>query len=268
MKNNTGKIIEKEKQEGIGLKTKYIGNNIIYFDTLESTNEYGKELLKTDFSFGTCIVADRQTSGKGRLNRQWFSGNGQNVCFSILLKPNIFIKQIGIVTLGFAVAVGDAIYDLYGVRTSYKWPNDIVYQGRKLCGILFEGVFDTKMVGAVVGIGINIKKELPDDLKPIGISLEEIVGNGTEFDRNKLIKLILIKADKIVESIENGDMTLVIEKWKENNCVIGKEIIAGNITGKVIDIDEDGGLLIKTKDGEIEKVISGEVSIRGKNSYI
>jgi len=218
------------------------------------------------------VAAEEQTSGKGRLGRSWISPKGTGIWMSIVLKPNISPMIAPRATLIGAAAVYAAIKDM-GISVGIKWPNDIVINGKKICGILTEMNAEIERVNYVImGIGINVNMELfPDELKEKATSLKNEIGN--EVDRKKLVANILNNLEVFYEDFKNtGDISRVIEICREGSLLINKEVrvINGNneVICTVIDIDDDGELIVKHKDGTINRVISGEVSVRGIYGYI
>ncbi len=218
------------------------------------------------------VAAEEQTSGKGRLGRSWISPKGTGIWMSIVLKPNISPMIAPRATLIGAAAVYAAIKDM-GISVGIKWPNDIVINGKKICGILTEMNAEIERVNYVImGIGINVNMELfPDELKEKATSLKNEIGN--EVDRKKLVANILNNLEVFYEDFKNtGDISRVIEICREGSLLINKEVrvINGNneVICTVIDIDDEGELIVKHKDGTINRVISGEVSVRGIYGYI
>ncbi len=191
---------------------------------------------------------------------------------SIVLKPNISPMVAPRATLIGAAAVYTALKDM-GISVGIKWPNDIVINGKKICGILTEMNAEIERVNYVImGIGINVNMEsFPDELKEKATSLKNELGN--EVDRKKLVANILNNFEVFYEEFKNtGDISRVIEICKEGSLLINKEVrvINGNneVICTVIDIDDEGELIVKHKDGTIKRVISGEVSVRGIYGYV
>ncbi len=218
------------------------------------------------------VAAEEQTSGKGRLGRSWISPKGTGIWMSIVLKPNISPMVAPRATLIGAAAVYTALKEM-GISVGIKWPNDIVINGKKICGILTEMNAEIERVNYVImGIGINVNMEsFPDELKEKATSLKNELGN--EVDRKKLVANILNNFEVFYEDFKNtGDISRVIEICREGSLLINKEVrvINGNneVICTVIDIDDEGELIVKHKDGTINRVISGEVSVRGIYGYV
>lgn len=254
------------------LTTKYIGNEIIHFNSIDSTNTYAKEIAM-DKAEGAVVTAEQQTSGKGRLGRNWISLPQKGIYFSIILKPNLEPSKVAKLTLIGAAAVNSALKDM-NIDSKIKWPNDIVIDGKKLCGILTEMSCELNIINyIVIGIGINAnldEDDFTDDLKNTATSLKIILGENIQ--RNKLLALVLNHFEKLYDSFkENLDLKETIEICRKDSALIGKEIQIikdGNIKlGKAIDISDEGELLVQFRDG-IENIYSGEVSVRGLKDYI
>ena len=254
------------------LDTQYIGKKIIYFDSINSTNKYAKEIARSKEE-GTLIIADHQSSGKGRLGRDWTSPYKKGIYFSIILKPKLNPKQVARVTLIGAAALYLALKDM-DIDSQIKWPNDIVIAGKKVAGILTEMSSDLNTINyIVIGIGINAnldKEDFPQDLKDKASSLKILTGR--EIVRNRLLGLFLNHFEKLYNPFKEGlNIVETIDICRQNSALIGKEIkiiIDGNIrTGMALDISHEGDLIIQFEDG-IERIDSGEVSVRGLNKYI
>lgn len=255
------------------LNTKFIGRKIYYHDTIDSTNKMAKIIAHKDVE-GVIIVAEEQIEGIGRLGRTWVSPKKKGLYFSIILKPQVAPMEVAKLTLIGAVAVQLALYEV-GINSEIKWPNDIVINGKKVCGILTEMSSELNMINHVVmGIGLNVNLEendIPEDLKHKATSLK--IESKAEIDRKKLFAEILNKFEEIyIPFKDDGEITNVIEICRENSAVIGKEVsvINGkNIRfGKAVDINQAGELIVEYEEGKIETVLSGEISIRGREGYI
>lgn len=254
------------------LNTKCIGENIIYFDSIGSTNVKAKELAENGQEHGTVVISEEQTAGRGRLGRSWLSPKYKGIFMSIILRPNIITENISKITLLGAAAVQKAIMKM-GVETSIKWPNDIVLNGKKICGILTEMSGEIDHINyLVMGIGINVnlgKEDIPIDLKDIVTSIK--LESGKYMDRKLLLANILnIFEELYIDFVKNDNMEETIDICRKNSVLIGKEIQLIN-RGKVriakaIDISDKGELVIE-ENGIVEHIVSGEVSIRGLYGY-
>lgn len=255
------------------LNTKFFGRKIYYYKTIDSTNKIAKKIAFKEKE-GTIVIAEEQTQGRGRMGRTWISPKKTGIYFSLILKPKIPQMEVGKLTLIGAAAVHLALKEI-GINSQIKWPNDIVINGKKACGILTEMTSDVNMNNhIIIGIGINVnldKNEIPENLKHKATSLK--IESNFKVNRKKLFAEVLNKFEEMyVHFIENDKICNAIEINKKNSALIGKEvsIINGKSIrrGKAIDINEAGELIVEFKDGKIEKVFSGEISIRGIEGYI
>ena len=252
----------------IGLNTKIIGSEMDYHPSVDSTNRVAKALAYHGAQEGTIVVAEEQTGGKGRLERTFFSPRGKGIWFSIFLRPKFSVKDAPKCTLMAAVAVAEAM-NRFNLKAEIKWPNDIMFDGRKLVGILTEITGEiSKITYIVVGIGINVnikRDEFPEELRPIAASLCEI--SGKEISRVELLRAVLEEFDKLYIEINENGFDKVIDRWKKYNITLGKEVRVisisdgENFTGKAVDLNHDGALVVETKQG-LRAVYAGDVSIR------
>ncbi len=252
----------------IGLKTKIVGVDMHYHPSVDSTNRVAKALAYHGAMDGTIVVAEEQTFGKGRLERKFYSPRGKGIWFSVILRPNFLPKDAPKCTLMAAVAVAEAM-DRFNLKPEIKWPNDILFDGRKIVGILTEITGELgKITYLVIGVGINVnisREEFPEDLRDIAASLSEI--KGENISRVKFFRAVLEEFDKLYLQVSENGFDDVLNRWKKYNVTLGKNIrviSAGdgeNFTGKAVDLNEDGALVVDTVDG-LRTVYAGDVSIR------
>jgi BirA family biotin operon repressor/biotin-[acetyl-CoA-carboxylase] ligase len=254
------------------LTTRYMGRNFIHYDEVDSTNIQCRRECSNNPIEGMVIAAEEQTSGKGRLGRSWVSPKGTGVWMSVVLTPNISPMVAPRTTLIGAAAVYMALRDMNS-SVGIKWPNDIVINGKKVCGILTEMNAEIERVNYVImGIGINVNMEsFQEDLNDKATSLKNELGN--DVDRKKLVASILNNLEDLYEEFRNtGDISRAIEICREGSLLINKEVrvINGNseVICTVLDIDDEGELIVRNKDGVVSRVISGEVSVRGIYGYV
>ena len=267
---------------GCGLETSILGKDILYFDTIDSTNNYAKEAAHKGCAEGTVIVAGSQSAGKGRLGRIWDSSGGKGIWMSVVLRPPVAPEDVQVITLGASVAVVEAIKEITGIEAGIKWPNDIVLDGRKLCGILTEMNSEMERIHfLVLGIGINVNHNMGDfplELQENAVSLKMYASEkllsiqGDLYNRSEIIKKILFKLEQVYNTISKGCTADIINEWKKYSVTLGKEvrIAAKNseFTAVARDVTNDGRLVVECMDGTIREVLSGEVSIRGILGYI
>ena len=250
------------------LETEFIGREIHNFEKLSSTNTTAKEQAEKGAKEGTTIIAETQTSGKGRMNRPWVSPRG-GVWLSIILRPHIDTEDASKITLTTAVAVTGILRRLYNVTAEIKWPNDVLIDNKKVCGILTEARLRGKTVNfVVVGIGINANfsiQALPEELRASATTLKEVLGKSV--DREKLVAALLKEFEDCYKAFKNEESGKMLEEWRGMAGFLGKEVeitsFEEKVRGVAVDIDENGALIIKLKNGERRKVLSGDVTVRG-----
>ena len=252
------------------LKSNLINENclsdIIYFEEIESTNEYAK---KHDIPDNTLIVSDRQTKGKGRFSRIWESAPGRDLTFSLIKKINIGIDEIHLINFYTSYIIFDSVRKTYPAHTVknlfLKWPNDILLNGKKISGILTD-VKDLRSESKhfIIGSGINVNSgEFNVNVKNKATSL--LNETGIESDNTSLLIEIVSGFYSNLDMIYNGKDLLSL--WKKNSDVIGKVICFRQLNDDteksvtVKDIDSDGALIILDSENKIKKFHSGEISI-------
>jgi BirA family biotin operon repressor/biotin-[acetyl-CoA-carboxylase] ligase len=250
-----------------GLSTDYIGQKIFYFPELESTNISAKVKASprvVGINEGTIIIAERQSAGKGRLGRRWFSPVG-GIWLSIILYPQLSPSYIPRITLMTAVAIVKAIERCAQIKAQIKWPNDILINEKKVCGILTEMSAELDMINwVVVGIGINVNvdhREFPEDIQEKIISLQEFLGK--EISRVRLAQILLEEFEKYYERLKRREFFSILKEWKLYSHTLGKKIKINIgekvVSGEAINVNEEGALILKKEDGELEKIISGTI---------
>ena len=239
--------------------------NIHYFDCIDSTNTRAKKLAAAGCPNGTVLIADTQTGGRGRMGRSFLSPKGTGFYLSVVLRPRCTGEQLMHLTCAVGVAVCDGIEAICGVRPRIKWINDLILGNKKLGGILTELSLDSlgSVSYAVIGIGINVGAT-PDGVNEIATSLQEA---GFIVDRVKLIAEILQK----LEHLSVTDIS-VMEQYRKDCLTLGQQVCVlksdGTSYGVALDVDDQGGLLVRDQNGNLQTVNSGEVSIRGMYGYV
>ncbi|HDR5039275.1 TPA: biotin--[acetyl-CoA-carboxylase] ligase [Bacillus anthracis] len=260
------------KEIGSLISNNAIGQEIVYFDRIDSTNSYAKKEANK-LKDGTVILSEEQLLGRGRRGRNWSSPKGTGIWMSLVLKPNIPPTEGVKMTQIAAAAVCKAIRELTGLNALIKWPNDIVINGKKICGILTEMAGELNEVNyIIVGIGINVNTDgFACELKEKATSL--FIEGGKKIDRKELVVNILKNFEVLYNNyIKDLDLDETLVIVKNYSAILGKEIkiIQGNLEKKAraIDINNEGLLLVQMDGGSKELISSGEVSIRGENGYI
>ena len=244
------------------------GEKFFYFDSVDSTNNVAKKLAADNAEDGTVVVAEEQTGGKGRLDRNFFSPKGRSILFSVILRPKCLPKDAPKFTLLAAVAVALAM-EKFNLRAEIKWPNDIMHGEKKLVGILTEMNAAIEQVNyIVVGIGINVnfsRADFPADIEKIASSLSEIAGKNIV--RRKFFQTLLEEFDKLYLEVRKAGFGKIFDLWRKFNVTLDREVkiisaeSGESFFGKAIDIDADGALIVETELGR-RTVYAGDVSVR------
>ncbi len=266
-------MVEDKIEENIirdNLLTDFIGKDIEIFKTINSTNLYLKEKAFQISDEGKVVISETQTQGRGRRGRSFYSPKQNGIYMSIFLKPDIEIEDVTMITVIAAIAVNEALEKVLNLKTQIKWVNDILYNGKKLCGILTEASIEaesSKVSYAVLGIGINVNEGengFPEELKDIAVSLKSILNKS--YDRNIIISEILNCFEKYYKLLnDKKSKNEILNIYREKLCMIGEivKVIQGEIVyyAKVLDINERAELIIEKDD--VKKILnSGEISIR------
>ena len=239
--------------------------NIEIFNELDSTNNYLKKISSRNEKENKLVIAESQTGGRGRMGRSFYSPNGTGIYFSMLLHPKFSAEKSPFLTVMAAVSVAEAVMKYNKNDVKIKWVNDIYIDGKKVCGILTEGVINKeKMLDyAVVGIGINVIAPVngfPDDIKDIATAI--FPGNAEENIKEKIVADVVNRFFNMYNGVDN----CYIRRYKEYSYLTGKEIniISGETIrpATVIDITDNCHLFVKNENGEIEEISSGDVSVR------
>ena len=270
---------------------------IIRYDETDSTNlrakEAGEYRNETDIAQGMLFIADKQTAGVGRRGRSWESPQGENIYMSLLLKPNIEPSKAPMLTLVMAAAVAEGIHKVWrrgfasvdnfanefadDLAVQIKWPNDIIVNKKKVCGILTEMALDgTAIKYVVIGVGINVnQKEFIPNLKDKATSLllETSVAQDKEFDREVIISAVLEEFYQYYDGfLRAGDLSYLQETYNQMLVNRDTEVMIhepGNeYIAHAIGINEQGELVVELADGSRESIYAGEVSVRGVYGYV
>ncbi|HEY9772585.1 MAG TPA: biotin--[acetyl-CoA-carboxylase] ligase [Planktothrix sp.] len=242
-------------------------------DSLPSTNTRVAELAVAGAPEGVFVAARQQTAGRGRLGRTWVSPPDAGIYVSVLLRPQqALLSQLAPITLATGVAVSKAIEFTTGIRLGLKWVNDLVFEGRKVGGILAEMPGQSTSANhphkaLIIGIGINVrqdKSKLPDELKDKINWLEQIAGE--PLDPNQIAARILLEVENAYLDLSANGASSIMKEWRARSVTLGREIIAssGNtsIEGVAIDIDDNGALIVRTADNTTRELHAGEITIR------
>lgn len=254
------------------LTTRELGRGEVrYAAEVGSTNTALKEMAVAGAPHGSLCLCDRQTAGRGRLGRQWVSPAGQGLWCSVLLRPRLKPEAAPFVTFCTAMALAEAIDRLCGTRAQIKWPNDVVLEGRKCCGILLEMAADPDRLEYVVsGTGVNLRPgAYPPELRDRAISLAEVTEKPPL--RREMLCAYLAALEPLMDTLETEGFPALLPAYTARSCTLGSRVrVSGSmeLTGVAEGLDETGALLVREDDGTVRRVLSGDVSVRGVMGYV
>lgn len=261
----------KEKNWAQRLETGKMGrgeNRVM--DTTDSTNAELRRMALAGAPHGSLCLSETQTAGRGRLGRQWESPAGKGLWLSVLLRPSLKPEQAPLITLCAAMAMAQAVQETTGLQARIKWPNDLVYDGRKICGVLLEIAATMEKIDyIIVGTGLNVRRgAYSPELQEKAAALEEFVSPP---NRGLILTRYLHALETLVQRVEQEGFAGIREDYAAQSCTIGSDVrVSGGmeLTGRAVGIEESGALLVRTADGEIHRVLAGDVSVRGVMGYV
>lgn len=255
------------------IHTDWVAKEVLYFDTIDSTNTKAQELAEKGYPSGTLVVADKQESGKGRRGRSWVSPSGTGIFMTLMIKPDINPNNASMLTLVAALAVAKAITSVTGEEALIKWPNDIVVNGKKVCGILTEMNAQFDYINhIVVGIGINVHNEsFPEEISQMASSLM-IEAGGKRFHRAQIIAETMSYFEQYYDTfLKTQDLSALVREYDELLVNRNKSVRVLDpkepFDGKAMGITPKGELIVDTWESR-KLVSSGEVSVRGIYGYV
>ena len=259
----------------IDLTTKWAGRNLHYFDQTDSTNIDAKRYAQDGAEHGTVIVADMQTNGRGRRGRMWQSPSGSAIYMTIVLKPDFLPDKASMLTLVMALSVAEAITEVTGLAADIKWPNDIVVNRKKVCGILTEMNAKQDYIDyVVIGVGINVNnltEEFSEEIRQTATSLR--IESNRLISREAVLERVLFHFERKYDIyVRKLDLSEFMEEYNKHLYNLNTEVKVldpkGEFTGISRGINELGELLVEKEDGAIVHVYAGEVSVRGLYGYV
>jgi len=245
------------------LETRFVGQRVIYYPSLTSTMEVARREAQQGAAEGTVIIADEQTAGRGRLGRVWLSPRG-SIALSIILYPSL--SHLPSLIMLASLAVVHSIEAVTGLKSQTKWPNDVLVNGRKVCGILIESDVQGNAVNyAIIGIGINANLRLADfpEILPIATSLSDEMGR--DVSRLSIIRCLLVETERVYLALSAGGS--IYEEWRDSLVTLGRRVRVK--TGEAIyegvaeSVARDGSLLLRGPDGSLTRIVAGDVTLRG-----
>jgi len=251
-----------------GLRTAWAGCEIVYLESVDSTNRLARQLAAQGAPHGMLVLADTQTAGRGRRGRSWISPPGEGIFLSLIVRPDVHPSRIAKLSLITALAVARAIARETGLDAKIKWPNDIVANGRKVCGMLLEMDADESCVRSVVaGVGINVHQQVFDEeIAHTASSLDLLCGR--RLSRSAIVRAFLEEFEACLAL----DDEAMIRDYRERSATLGQRVqviaLGGTYTGTALDITQSGSLLVKDDQGEVREVLAADVSVRGIMGYV
>jgi BirA family transcriptional regulator, biotin operon repressor / biotin---[acetyl-CoA-carboxylase] ligase len=246
------------------LRTEFMGRNIHYKESLDSTNGLAFQLALADAAEGTCVVAEAQKAGRGRLQRKWFSPYGKNLYLSVILRPSLHPSFVSPITFLSSLAVYDTLLQL-GVTPALKWPNDVLVSGKKICGTLLELSTEADLVRfVIVGIGLNVnmkREEMEDEIRSKATSLH--METKIIYERARVCGMLLNNLETCYALLRTHGVAGLVRTWEEKAEIRGKylEIVqVGEVLRGVAEGIGDEGALLLNDHGTVRKVIAGDVS--------
>jgi BirA family biotin operon repressor/biotin-[acetyl-CoA-carboxylase] ligase len=229
---------------------------IHYFPEIGSTMDAARELAKRGAGERTIVIAEAQTRGRGRLSREWLSPEG-GIYFTLILRPRISPAYAPRINLMAAIAVAATIRKLFGLKAELKWPNDVLIEGKKVCGILAEMDAEMDVVNFVnIGIGINVNTSVPQ-FEKTATSLKDALGK--EISRKEFLSTLLVEIERRLPLLMKADL---LEEWKKLSATLNRDVrvigLSEEVKGQAIDIDATGALILKGKDSSLRTVLVGD----------
>jgi BirA family biotin operon repressor/biotin-[acetyl-CoA-carboxylase] ligase len=245
-----------------GLTTRFIGQNVLCYPSVTSTNDIARQQALAKYQEGTAVIAEKQTSGRGRLKRDWVTPQG-NIAVSVVLYPHR--KDLHFLTMLAALAVQYSIQKTTGLKCQLKWPNDVLIEGKKVCGILLESQAARDSVEyAIIGIGINVNMKLSEypEISTIATSLADKTGK--EVSRVVLLQNLFVEMERLYLRLRGGES--ILAEWRDNLMTLGKRVHvrAGDevFEGIAESVAEDGSLMLRCADGSLMKFTAGDVTLK------
>ncbi len=251
-----------------GLNTKEIGKEIYIYKEVMSTNTVAKFLAENDVKNGSVVLSEKQSNAKGRLGKHWESPLG-GIWLSIILNPQVDHSKIPMITLATGVVVIKTLERIGITNAEIKWPNDVLINGRKICGILTEAITKFNIIeNVIIGVGIDANFEvdvLSEELQDGTTTLDRELGH--KIDENEVIRIFLEEFEKIGILFNEGGTESILKEWRKNSYSIGKivevrEPFSKSYDAYVLGVSREGALIVEKIDGTLEKVISGECIIK------
>ena len=263
--DNTEKLLPWEITQN--LKTEFIGRRVYYFKEIDSTQDFAQQIALEKKENGTIIIAEKQTAGRGRLERKWNSPKG-GISFSLIIHPKFDVSSSTLIPIAAAVALAKSIKSILNIDVTVKWPNDITLDGGKVAGMLVDASFQANNIDyLILGVGINFdidSKKLEKRLSksPNFYGVNSLRKKDDKTPPKSLLKEFLIQFEKILLQLNKGEKSKIVKEWMKRTDSLGKKIVINTSDGKVSGvsqgIDSEGALKLKTTRG-IKKIFVGDI---------
>jgi len=253
-----------------GLCTRRFGRNILFSREVDSTNKWAKKLAMYGAGEGTVAIAETQMKGRGRLDREWISPTG-GLWFSLILRPNLSPTEAVSLTFVAGLAVAKVLREMFDLGAETKWPNDVLVNGRKICGVLAEMNTTGETVNfVVVGVGVNVNFDVenvfPEQLKEVATSLEKELGRKVKLEN--LFRALLERLESLYELFIKEGFDSILEEWKNYAGFLNRHVeVTGpteKLSGYALDVDHEGALVLRLENRTIRHVFVGDISLRTK----
>jgi BirA family biotin operon repressor/biotin-[acetyl-CoA-carboxylase] ligase len=250
-----------------GLQTQFVGRSIIFAHATTSTNDMARELADLGADEGTVILSETQTSGRGRLKRRWISPYG-GLWFSTILRPKLKPSDSSELTFAASLSVAKTLQKLYDLEVSTKWPNDVLANGKKVCGVLAEmSASHEKTSCVVLGVGVNADfdaKALPEELRENATSLKAELGKNINLER--LFRTLLENLESTYLQLMKKGFSSVLKEWKTFATFLGTRVKVTDVNeecvGVALGVNVDGSLSLRLQDGTLKHIFAGDISVQ------
>ena len=249
------------------LAKKHVGKKLIFLDEVDSTNKYAERLAKGGEMQGTVVVSDYQHDGKGRLDRKWFSPRGLNLYLSFILRPNIKVEDVNVFTFISSIATVNTLSE-YDINSDIKWPNDVLINGKKVCGVLTElNIANSELEYVVVGVGVNLNIDAAclDDNKLLDTATSVCIEKGKIVNRNQFLVKFLNNLDYCYDNFICLGKEYIYKKWTDRwdgkDKIVRVDLDSDTFEARCIGLDDKGYMIVEKHSGERLKIVSGDVSV-------
>jgi len=266
MKDKAGfDLLSEDKIKSV-IKTELFAKRIYAFWSVGSTNEFAYARAAQGEAEGTLVIAEQQLRGRGRKSRLWDSPFNKGLWFSLILCPQLPAARAGLVPYLAGLSVAEAIENFIGLKPEVKWPNDLLLNGKKFCGILSEVEFQNGQIKFIIlGIGINVnhtKEDFPEELRAQATSLR--IESDLRLDRSELLAEVMLQLENNYNDMKLNGFADIIAKWKKRCPQLGQQVVIvqddEKYQGIFEDLNDEGCLLLQTPDGELKKIVAGDMA--------